>query len=130
MQVVYRCCCGLDVHKETVAACVLWAEDKGKGRRETRVFDTCTRELLALADWLRQCGVTHAVMESTGVYGKLVWHILESQFELLLVNGSMSKRFRDARRIGGIVNGWRSCGSMDYSRAALCRRNRFASCAI
>jgi transposase len=91
MQVVYRCCCGLDVHKESVAACVLWAEDKGRARRETRVFDTCTRELLALADWLRQCGVSHVAMESTGVYWKPVWHILESHFELLLVNAQHVK---------------------------------------
>ena len=91
MEVVHRCCCGLDVHKETVTACVWWAEANGKKRREKRQFGTVTRELLALADWLRTCGVTHVAMESTGVYWKPVWHILEGQFELLLVNAQHVK---------------------------------------
>jgi transposase len=91
MEVVHRCCCGLDVHKETVTACVLWAEPNGKKRREKRQFGTVTRDLLALADWLRTCGVTHVAMESTGVYWKPVWHILEGQFELLLVNAQHVK---------------------------------------
>jgi transposase len=68
MDVVHRCCCGLDVHKDTVTACVAWAEPTGKKRHEKRQFGTATRALLALADWLRGCGVTHVAMESTGVY--------------------------------------------------------------
>jgi transposase len=91
MDVVHRCCCGLDVHKDTVTACVAWAESTGKKRHEKRQFGTATRELLALADWLRGCGVTHVAMESTGVYWKPVWHILEGSFELLLVNAQHVK---------------------------------------
>jgi transposase len=91
MEVVHRCCCGLDVHKETVTACVVWAEPNGKKRREKRQFSTVTRDLLVLADWLRTCGVSHVAMESTGVYWKPVWHILEGQFELLLVNAQHVK---------------------------------------
>lgn len=89
MQVVYECCCGLDVHKKSVTACVLWAE--GKGRKQKRVFGTFTQELLRLADWLRECGVTHVAMESTGVYWKPVWNLLDGQFEMLLVNAQHIK---------------------------------------
>ena len=90
MEIVYRCCCGIDVHKESVTACVRWAEDpQGQGKK--RKFNPFTRDLLAMADWLRECGVTHVAMESTGVYWKPVWHVLEGQFELLLVNAQHVK---------------------------------------
>ncbi len=67
MEVLYRSCCGLDVHKETVAACVLIREGTRTGK-EKRVFGTMTRQLLELSDWLREHQVTHVAMESTGVY--------------------------------------------------------------
>ena len=70
MEVVYPCCCGLDVHKKSITACVLWAEAKGKSRKEKKRFGTFTHDLLQLADWLAQCGVTHLVMESTAVPGQ------------------------------------------------------------
>jgi transposase len=88
MQVVHEVCCGLDVHKKSVTACVLWASGR---RRQTRAFGTFTRELLELGDWLRACGVTHVAMESTGVYWKPVWNLLEGQFEVLLVNAQHIK---------------------------------------
>lgn len=88
MQVVHEVCCGLDVHKKSVTACVLWASGR---RRETRAFGTFTRELLELGDWMRACGVTHVAMESTGVYWKPVWNLLEGQFEVLLVNAQHIK---------------------------------------
>src|SRR6202140_1499482 len=88
MQVVHEVCCGLDVHKKSVTACVLWASGR---RRQTREFGTFTRELLELADWLRACGVTHVALESTGVYWKPVWNLLEGQFEALLVNAQHIK---------------------------------------
>ena len=91
MEVVHQCCCGLDVHKDSVTACVVWAEEKGKKRREERSYGTFTGDLLRLADWLRACGATHVAMESTGVYWKPVWHVLEGQFELLLVNAQHVK---------------------------------------
>ncbi len=107
MEIVYRCCCGLDVHKESVTACVLWADGH---RQEKRLFGTFTRDLLALADWLRECGVTHVVMESTGVYWKPVWHILEGQFELMLVNAQHVKSIpgkktdrRDSARLAELL---------------------------
>src|SRR5882672_3987239 len=88
MQVVHEVCCGLDVHKKTVTACVVWATGR---RRQTREFGTFTRELLELSDWLRASGVTHVALESTGVYWKPVWNILEGQFEILLVNAQHIK---------------------------------------
>ena len=88
MDVVHEVCCGLDVHKKSVTACVLWASGR---RRQTRAFGTFTRELLELGDWLRACGVTHVAMESTGVYWKPVWNLLEGQFEVLLVNAQHIK---------------------------------------
>ena len=91
MDVVHRCCCGLAVHKDTVTACVAWAEPAGKKRHQKRQFGTATRELLALADWLRECGVSHVAMESTGVYWQPVWHVLEGEVELLLVNAQHVK---------------------------------------
>jgi len=91
MEVLHACCCGLDVHKESVTACVLWAEGKGKKRKAKRQFGTMTRDLLELADWLQSCGVTHVAMESTGVYWKPVWNILEGHFEVLLVNAQPIK---------------------------------------
>ena len=91
MEVVYPCCCGLDVHKKSITACVLWAAAKGKSRKEKRSFGTFTRDLLRLADWLAECGVTHVALESTGVYWKPVWNILAEQFEVLLVNAQHIK---------------------------------------
>ncbi len=82
MEVVHEVCCGLDVHKKSVTACVLWAAGR---RRQTREFRTFTKDLLEMSDWLRGCGVTHVAMESTGVYWKPVWNLLEGQFEVLLV---------------------------------------------
>jgi transposase len=90
MQVVYERCCGLDVHKETVAACIA-ITGGGRVQRDKRVFGTTTRELLALSDWLNAHQVTHVAMESTGVYWKPVWNILEGQFDITLVNAQHFK---------------------------------------
>ena len=68
MQVVYVCCAGLDVHKETVSVCISRCEADGKKRQQVRVYGTFTRDLLTLVDWLQENGVTHVAMEATGVY--------------------------------------------------------------
>jgi transposase len=86
MEVVYERCCGLDVHKESVTACVARAEEGGGVRKDIRVFGTMTRDLLALSDWLAQEEVTHVAMESTGVFWKPVYNILEDRFEVWLIN--------------------------------------------
>ena len=86
MEVVHARCCGLDVHKQTVVACVLVSTASGEPRKEIRTFGTMTEELLALGDWLAEAGCTHVAMESTGVYWKPIWNLLEGQVDLLLVN--------------------------------------------
>lgn len=91
MEIVHSCCAGMDVHKETVVVCVLRPSGK-RTLHDTRTFGTTTVQLLALADWLAKQGVTHAAMESTGVYWKPVWNLLEDQFELLLVNAQHIKQ--------------------------------------
>jgi transposase len=92
MEPLYRCCAGLDVHKETVVACVRRLDDRGRAHEEVRTFGTMTCNLLALGGWLLACGVTHAAMESTGVYWKPVWHLLEGRVALLLVNAQHIKQ--------------------------------------
>jgi len=92
MDTVFRCCAGLDVHQATVVACVRRADAAGRARREVRTFRTMTADLLALADWLAGAGVTHVAMESTGVYWKPVFHVLEGRFEVLLVNAHHIKQ--------------------------------------
>lgn len=87
MDVIAKRCCGLDVHKRSVTACVI--TPKGK---EVRQFGTLTAELLALADWLTACDVTHVAMESAGVYWKPVYNLLEElDLTLLLVNARHMK---------------------------------------
>ena len=92
MDTLYPCCAGLDVHTATVVAGVRTATAGGKVRREVRTFGTMTDDLLALADWLAGAGVTHVAMESTGVYWKPVFHLLEGRFEVLLVNAQHIKQ--------------------------------------
>lgn len=83
--------CGLDVHQATVVACVIVGKAGAKPRKETRTFRTVTRELLALRDWLKELGVTHVAMESTGVYWKPVYALLEDDFELVVGNAQHIK---------------------------------------
>lgn len=86
MEEIYANCCGLDVHKETVVACRRTRGKGGQRRAEVRTFGTMTGELLELSDWLAEAHVTHVAMESTGVYWKPVFHILEGLFQVLVVN--------------------------------------------
>jgi transposase len=91
MEVLYRHCAGLDVHKDTVVACVRHTAN-GTVRREVRTFKTTTKELLALSEWLSGEGCTHIAMEATGVYWKPVWHVLsDGDFALLLANAAHVK---------------------------------------
>lgn len=80
--------CGLDVHKKTVAACVRVPGATGARVQHVRTFGTTAGELLALRDWLEAQGVTHVAMESTGVYWKPVYYVLEERFTCLLVNAA------------------------------------------
>ncbi len=86
MEVIYERCAGLDVHKKSVTVCRITPAVRGGWQKERRRFGTMTDELLKLSDWLREAQVTAVAMESTGVYWKPVFNILESEFEVILVN--------------------------------------------
>jgi transposase len=90
MEVIYRRCCGLDVHKEIVVACLLIREG-GKVLKEIRTFLTMTVDLVVLHDWLKAHQVTHVAMESTGIYWRPVFNLLEGDFTILLVNAAHIK---------------------------------------
>jgi transposase len=79
------------VHKKTVVACLVTPGPGRRPKKEVRTFGTMTGDLLALADWLAAAGCTHVAMESTGVYWQPIWNLLESRFELLLVNAQHIK---------------------------------------
>jgi len=91
MQLLYERCAGLDVHKKTVVACVLLTAPTGKVSRQVRTFATPTANLLALSDWLGSQGVTHVAMESTGVYWRPIFNVLEGSLEVILVNAQHRK---------------------------------------
>src|SRR4030042_765984 len=90
MEVIYKRCCGLDVHKEIVVACLLIREG-GKVLKENRHFLTRTVDLVVLHDWPKAHQVTHVAMESTGIYWRPVFNLLEEDFTVLLVNAGHIK---------------------------------------
>ena len=98
MQVLYPCCCGIDVHAKTAVACLI-----KQGKRQTRTFSTMTDDLLCLSDWLTAEGCTHVAIESTGVYWKPVFNILEAVLTVILVNA------RDAKAMPGRKTDVRDC---------------------
>ncbi len=107
MDILYRCCAGLDVHKKTVVACVRRVDAAGPARQEIRTFGTMTCDLLALSDWLAERGVERVAMESTGVYWKPVFNILEGRLAVMLVNAQHIKqvpgRKTDVKDCAGIA---------------------------
>jgi transposase len=110
MQVVYERCCGIDVHKRTVVACALVPGPDGQPVKQTRTFDTLTENLEALAGWLQGLGVTHVAMESTGIYWKPVYNLLDGRFAILVVNAEHIKALagrktdvQDAERIADLL---------------------------
>jgi transposase len=91
MDVIHSCCCGLDIHKKTVVACLIRSAQGQPPQKEVRTFRTMTAELLLLADWLQAAGCTHVAMESTGVSWRPVYNLLEGLFTLLVVNAQHIK---------------------------------------
>ena len=129
MKEVYRRCCGLDVHKETVVVCVL-PPDGRTGEPVKKVFGTFRGDLTRMRGLLKRMKVTEIAMESTGVYWRPIWNVLEEQgFErLLLVNPVQVKALkgrksdgRDCQRIAEFLQDRR----LD---ARSCRRRRFGNC--
>src|SRR6266571_2011146 len=91
MEILYTNCAGLDVHKKTVKVCVLTHTSNGQTHKEFRTYFSTTEELLKLGDWLKEQGCTHIAFEATGVYWKPVFNLLESSFEVLVVNAQHIK---------------------------------------
>src|SRR5215469_1810026 len=91
MEILYERCCGLDVHKRTVVACLLVPGAAGQPSKQICTFGTMTVDLLALSDWLAAAGCTHVAMESTGVFWKPIYNLLEARFTLVVVNAAHSK---------------------------------------
>jgi transposase len=91
MRVVYERCCGLDIHKKTVVACVLITPETGEVQRHLRIFSTMTAGLLALADWLDGLQISVVAMESTGIYWRPVFNLLEEGRTIILVNAQHMK---------------------------------------
>lgn len=92
MEVKYERSCGMDVGQKEVVACAVVPGIDGQPEKETRTYRTLTDELKGLSDWLKEKGVTHVAMESTGVYWKPVYNLLEGQFEILVVNAEHIKK--------------------------------------
>lgn len=91
VEAIIEKCCGLDVHQATVVACLLTGAANQRPKKEVRTFRTVTRELHLLSEWLRAAGCTHIAMESTGVYWKPVYAVLEGEFELVVGNAQHIK---------------------------------------
>jgi len=116
---VHRNCCGLDVHKETIAACLISEREDGTSSRQKRIFGTMTQQLRELAQWLAEAKVTAVAMEATGIYWVPVWNVLEPYgFELLLINPEHYKAVRgkktdlkDGERIAELLQDGRLAGS-------------------
>lgn len=92
MENIFLRCAGLDVHKASVEACVRRMEPNGQLHQQTRHWGTMTRDILMMADWMAAQGVTHVALESTGVYWKPIYNILEGRFTVLLVNARHLKQ--------------------------------------
>ena len=130
MERVIERCCGLDVHKKTVVACVRVPGRTSAREQHVRTFGTTTAELLALRDWLGGYGVTHVAMESTGVYWKPIFYVLEDAFTCVLANAAQIAQVPGGRRTSRTVPGSRNCWSTGSCGAALCRQCRSGNCAI
>ena len=86
MEAMYPKCSGLDVHKRMVEACIMVSDDEGGLKQERQQYGTMTQDLQMLSTWLKSSGVTHVVMESTGVYWKPIYNLLHDEFETWIVN--------------------------------------------
>lgn len=94
MNVEHERCCGIDVHKATVVACVIVTNEEGAVKKETRTYGTMTGDLQALGAWLSEANVKQLAIESTGVYWKPVYNLLAGQFEIMVVNPERIKALK------------------------------------
>jgi transposase len=91
MDVLYARCAGIDVHKRTAVVTVGWVDDQGRRQKQTRTYGTMSGDIERLRQWLVERGVTHAAMESTGVYWKPLFNLLEPHVEVVLANAAHVK---------------------------------------
>jgi transposase len=91
MRVLHERCCGLDIHKKFVVACLLHTTAEGSVEKEIRTYSAMTNDVLALCDWLRAEQCTHVVMESTASFWRPIYNLLEGHVELLVVNAAHVK---------------------------------------
>jgi len=103
MEAIVDRCCGIDVHKKTIVACLIVGKPNEKPRKTIKTFSTMTRDLLSCKDWLESEGCSHVAMESTGVYWKPVFNILEESMEIILANA------RDIKNVPGRKTDVRDC---------------------
>ena len=103
MEAIIERCCGIDVHKKNIVVCLAVGKPHEKPKTTIKTFSTMTRDLLACRDWLVSEGCTHAVVESTGVYWKPVFNILEDSMEVILANA------RDVKNVPGRKTDVRDC---------------------
>ena len=127
MEAIIERCCGLDVHKDVVVACVLIGPADGKARKEIRTYGTTTAQLEQLRDWLHQVGCTHVGMESTGVYWVPVYAVLEDHFELIVGNAGHMKNVpgrktdvKDAQWIAELIPLWSRPQELCTAEVATC----------
>ena len=86
METIIQRCAGIDVHKKNIVVCLLTGQSDAKPQTTIKTFSTMTGDLLACREWLVSEGCTHVAMESTGVYWKPIFNILEDHLEVILAN--------------------------------------------
>ncbi|MBF0538202.1 MAG: transposase [Nitrospirae bacterium] len=108
MEALLKCCAGLDVHKKVVVCTVLKECEDGKLVKDTREYATFRHNLKKLASWLKKEEVEMAVMESTGIYWRTVYDVLEEEEVKILVVNAQHGRYQGVRQMSVIANGWQS----------------------
>jgi len=103
MEAILERCCGIDVHKKTITACLMVGKPHEKAQKTVKTFSTMTRDLSACKDWLKSQGCTHVALESTGVYWKPVFNVLEENMEVILANA------RDIKNVPGRKTDVKDC---------------------
>ena len=129
MDEVVEFCAGLDVHRDTVVATVRFPQGRQRGS-ETKTFGTDTAELVALGDWLISHRVTRVGLESTGVYWKPVFYLLEDRIEQLWLLNAQHLKNVPGRKTDVVEPGSRSWSSTGWYGPRSCRRHRLESCVI
>jgi transposase len=103
MEAMIERCCGIDVHKKSITVCLMVGKAEEKVKKEIKTFTTMTRDLLACKDWLESQGCSHVALESTGVYWKPIFNIMEESMEVILANA------RDIKNVPGRKTDVKDC---------------------